>query len=165
MANVKISELSVATTLTGAESVPVVQGGATVKTTTQDIADLAAGGGGGTANYATAQIIGASGYPSATYDLKSLFPTVTFTDVAVSMNMQIIISDSGGVDTGSFLFNIYRNNSNSPFWGFGAPYSSEINGAAMAPSFMFGGSAALPTVQFYIFGISSASINMTIVTV
>lgn len=46
MANKKISELSSAGALTGTESVEIVQGGANVKTTTQDIADL--GGGGGT---------------------------------------------------------------------------------------------------------------------
>lgn len=38
---VKISELEAAATLTGAELVPVVQGGETVETTTQAIADLA----------------------------------------------------------------------------------------------------------------------------
>lgn len=39
----KISQLSSAAALTGTEVVPVVQGGSTVKTTTQDIADLAGG--------------------------------------------------------------------------------------------------------------------------
>lgn len=47
MADVKISELPAAAALTGAELVPVVQGGATVQATVQDIADLGAGGGGG----------------------------------------------------------------------------------------------------------------------
>lgn len=47
MANKKISELSSAGALTGTESVEIVQGGANVKTTTQDIADLGGGGGGG----------------------------------------------------------------------------------------------------------------------
>lgn len=46
MPNKKISELSSAGVLTGTESVEIVQGGANVKTTTQDIADLGAGGGG-----------------------------------------------------------------------------------------------------------------------
>jgi hypothetical protein len=44
MADVKISALSAAAALTGAEQVPVVQSGVTVRTTAQDIADLAAGG-------------------------------------------------------------------------------------------------------------------------
>ena len=42
MANVKISQLDAAAALTGTEELPIVQDGATVKTTTQDIADLAA---------------------------------------------------------------------------------------------------------------------------
>jgi hypothetical protein len=49
MANVKISELTSATTpLAGTEAVPIVQGGVTKQVTTQDIADL--GGGGGASN-------------------------------------------------------------------------------------------------------------------
>lgn len=47
MANVKISQLASAASLTGTEEVPVVQGGATVKTTAQAIANLGGGGGGG----------------------------------------------------------------------------------------------------------------------
>ena len=47
MAEIKISQLSSGTTLDGTEVVPIVQGGATVKVTTQDIADLGGGGGGG----------------------------------------------------------------------------------------------------------------------
>ena len=45
MAKEKISELTAAGALTGAELVPVVQGGETVQTTAQDIADLGGGGG------------------------------------------------------------------------------------------------------------------------
>lgn len=41
MADVKISALSAAGALGGTEQVPIVQGGVTVRTTTQDIADLA----------------------------------------------------------------------------------------------------------------------------
>ena len=44
MANIKISELTSASTLTGTEIIPLVQSGSTVKTTAQDIADLAGGG-------------------------------------------------------------------------------------------------------------------------
>lgn len=40
MADVKISELPVGTTLTGTEEIPMTQSGATVKMTAQDIADL-----------------------------------------------------------------------------------------------------------------------------
>lgn len=46
MANVKISELTAGGALSGSEFVPIVQNGATVKTTTQAIADLGGGGGG-----------------------------------------------------------------------------------------------------------------------
>lgn len=44
MADKKISALTSAGALSGSEPVPIVQGGVTVKTTVQDIADLAAGG-------------------------------------------------------------------------------------------------------------------------
>lgn len=44
MANLKISQLSSAAALTGTEEIPVVQNNATVKTTVQDIANLAGGG-------------------------------------------------------------------------------------------------------------------------
>lgn len=44
MSNSKISQLSSAASLTGTEVLPIVQSGTTVKTTAQDIADLASGG-------------------------------------------------------------------------------------------------------------------------
>jgi hypothetical protein len=44
MANKKISQLTAASALTGTEELPIVQSGQTVKTTAQDIADLAGGG-------------------------------------------------------------------------------------------------------------------------
>jgi hypothetical protein len=43
MSNVKISELTSGTTLTGSEEIPIVQSGSTVKTTVQDIVNLAGG--------------------------------------------------------------------------------------------------------------------------
>lgn len=46
MANLKISELTAAGALTGAELVEAVQGGVNVRTTTQDIANLGGGGSG-----------------------------------------------------------------------------------------------------------------------
>lgn len=45
MSNYKISELTAAAALTGTEQVELNQGGTSVRTTTQDIANLAAGGG------------------------------------------------------------------------------------------------------------------------
>lgn len=47
MANTKTSDESAASALTGSELVRIVQGGASVRTTTQDIADLGGGGGWG----------------------------------------------------------------------------------------------------------------------
>lgn len=43
MAKVKISQLPAATSLSGSEPLPIVQGGVTVKTTVQDVADLGVG--------------------------------------------------------------------------------------------------------------------------
>lgn len=48
MSNIKISELTSASGLTGAELLPIVQENTTVKTTVQDIVDLAGGGGSST---------------------------------------------------------------------------------------------------------------------
>lgn len=61
MANVKISELSSAASLTGSEEVAIVQSNATVKTTAQAIADLASGGGFGTLDITTVGELGTSG--------------------------------------------------------------------------------------------------------
>lgn len=51
--SIKISELTAAGALTGTELVPVVQSGATKRTTTQDIADLGGAGSGYTVYTAT----------------------------------------------------------------------------------------------------------------
>lgn len=59
MANVTINELSSATALTGTEEIPVVQGSSTVKTTAQDIANLA-GGGSSTLDVVTVGTLGTS---------------------------------------------------------------------------------------------------------
>jgi hypothetical protein len=165
MANVKISELGSAAALTGTEALPIVQNGSTLQTTVQDIADLAGGGGGGTANYGTAQIISAAGSPSATYNFNTLFPTIVFTDVAVSMTMQVVVSDGPfGSNSGSYLYNMIRNNSNFPSWNYGGPYSSQTSGAPSPISFFISGTEAAPTIQFYINPGYTASFNFTIVT-
>lgn len=52
----KISQMPPASALTGAELVPLVQGGDNVRSTTQDIADL--GGGGGTPTLAAVLVVG-----------------------------------------------------------------------------------------------------------
>lgn len=161
MANIKISELIPAFALTGIETLPVVQSGSTVKTTVQDILNLA----GGTSNYGVAQVINASGSPSTTYNFNTLFPTVTFTNVAVSMQMQIIMSSGQNQPNyGSILYNIVRSNSSSPMWNYSSAYSSQMSGM-VSPSFMFSGSEASPTLQFYITGGQVLSAVMTIITV
>ena len=69
MANIKISQLTSAATLTGAEEVPVVQGSSTVKTTAQDIANLAGGGGSSTLDVVT---VGTLGTSSLTFNYTSV---------------------------------------------------------------------------------------------
>lgn len=57
-AQVKISDLPAASALTGAEGIPLVQGGATARTTAADIAALAGGGGGTSGTFETVCWIG-----------------------------------------------------------------------------------------------------------
>lgn len=64
MANVKISELTTGSALGGSEYVPIVQNGATVKTTVQAIADLGGGGGGAVATFTPELIFEESGIGS-----------------------------------------------------------------------------------------------------
>lgn len=66
MAEIKISELTSGSTLDGTEVVPIVQSGATVKITTQDIADLGGGGGGGGINSLIPLVSGQYTYNQAT---------------------------------------------------------------------------------------------------
>jgi hypothetical protein len=162
MANVKISELTpVPTALSGSEVLPLVQSSATYKVTAQSIANLAKG----TANYGVAQVINATGSPSSTYNLTDLFPTVTFTNKTISMNMQIVISGGNGSNNyASYFYNLVRNNASSPIWYYSSAYSSITQGSTN-PSFIWGGTEASPTVQFYISGGQALSANFTIVTV
>lgn len=71
MADIKISELTSAAALDGTEELPIVQNGATVKATAQDIADL--GGGGG-------------GYVEVTGTLSAGNTTLTLSDAAITAN-------------------------------------------------------------------------------
>ena len=67
MANKKISQLASSATLTGTEELPLVQGGVTLKTTAQDIADLAGGlFEEGTGGAASTQRVGSSNTASGT---------------------------------------------------------------------------------------------------
>jgi hypothetical protein len=149
MANVKISALSSASPLIGTEEVPLVQGGVTLKTTTQDIADLA--GGGGTANYGVAQVIGATGSPSSLYDFNTLFPTITFAGVAVSLKLTMVYSDGpSGSNFSSTLYNVVRANSTSNLWSYTTFYSQQYIGSSVAPSFIISGTESNPNISFYV---------------
>jgi len=98
MAEVKISELTSATTpLTGTETVPIVQDGATVKVTTQDIADLSGGGGGGgMRKYVNTTLQTASITPGETLVGSYLIPANTFVS---NGSFEFLIK--GGVSSGS----------------------------------------------------------------
>jgi len=60
MANVTISQLNSGSALSGSEVLPIVQAGSTVKTTVQDIANLAGGGGSQTLDITTVGTLGTS---------------------------------------------------------------------------------------------------------
>jgi hypothetical protein len=94
MANKKISQLTAAAALTGTELLPIVQGGETVQTTAQDIADL--GGGGLSYKVYTAKVIMSDG--SATVFENTLGVTITWT------------STSGQISTGVVAGLIGQNN-------------------------------------------------------
>jgi hypothetical protein len=119
MANVKISELSSAASLTGSEEVAIVQSNATVKTTAQAIADLASGGLGtldittvgelgisGTVNYS----IGAN-YSATATGAQSL-PIVSFPNIFFTGNVSSTVSsisfptlaNAASVNIGNFSF-------------------------------------------------------------
>lgn len=115
MAEVKISQLSSGTTLDGTEVVPIVQDGATVKVTTQDIADLGGGGGGG-GNPSTIYINTTSGTTVGTpltnvISLSALIPANTLTS---DCQLQVVykikrIAGNGGIFGG----NVFLNTSNT----------------------------------------------------
>lgn len=86
MAEVKISALTSATTpLAGTEVVPIVQGGTTVKVTTQDIADLGGGG---------------SSYPTK---LASSFSGIEITGTTVAISDSLLIPANTITDTNYVL--------------------------------------------------------------
>jgi hypothetical protein len=94
MANKKISQLTAAAALTGTELLPIVQGGETVQTTAQDIADL--GGGGLLYKVYSARVEMSDG--SATVFENTLGVTITWT------------STSGQISTGTVGGLIGQNN-------------------------------------------------------
>lgn len=98
MANVKISQLTSASSLTGSEVLPVVQGGTTKKVTTQAIADLASGGG---AESFSVTANGTLGY-----------------DIDVSYSQKSFVPKTG---TGEYAAEI-RNYASFNFYGTGGGY-------------------------------------------
>lgn len=104
MANVKISQLSSAATLTGSEEVAIVQSNATVKTTAQAIADLASGGGGlGTLDIVTVGELGISG--SINFSIKSAYSgSVTGTQSSpITINADIYFYGSAPASTATSI--------------------------------------------------------------
>jgi len=99
MANVKISQLSSAASLTGSEEVAIVQSNVTVKTTAQAIADLAAGGF-GTLDITTVGQLGTSGTVnysiganySATATGAQSIPVVSYANIYFSGNPSSTVS-------------------------------------------------------------------------
>jgi hypothetical protein len=99
MAKEKISELTAAAVLDGTELVPVVQDGETVRTTTQDIADL---GGGGAGYLVYTAILSQTGTaaPVATVLENTLGGTVVWT----RDNVGVYIGTLAGVFTANKTF-------------------------------------------------------------
>lgn len=106
MANVKISELTNAATLDGTEVLPIVQDGATVKVTTQDIADL--GGGGGyvevtgtlTAGNTTLTLSNAAITTNATYDYYTTVFGVNPIAVVISTGSMVLTFEAQQTNIG-----------------------------------------------------------------
>ena len=94
MANVKISQLSSAAALTGTEEIPVVQDNATVKTTVQDIANLA--GGGSTLDVVTVGTFGSSPVNVSFSSVATLNPTEGTQNAVVTSYPTITLSAGMG---------------------------------------------------------------------
>jgi len=102
MADTKISALPSAGALAGTEPLPIVQGGNTVKTTVQDIANLAGGGGGitkGTANGTDTYTTTISGVASYTDGDSYLIRFTNGNTTAATLNINSLGAKS-----------LYRNN-------------------------------------------------------
>lgn len=102
MANVKISQLTPASALTGAEEIPVVQSGSTKKTTAADIAALGGGGGLGTLDI---EANGSVGGPVAiTYNFAAAVPATVNGEVSIPVTgvPNINLSSGGGYGGGAF---------------------------------------------------------------
>jgi hypothetical protein len=80
MANKKISQLTAAAALTGTELLPIVQGGVTVQTTAQDIADLGGGGASYREYYGVLRVLGAT--PTVSELENTIGSPLTFSNVS-----------------------------------------------------------------------------------
>lgn len=105
MADIKISQLSSASGLTGTEVVPVVQSGSTVKTTAQDIANLGGGGyteltGTLTAGSTSLTLSDASIETTSTIDIYTTTFGVNPTNVVVTTGSVAMTFESQGADVG-----------------------------------------------------------------
>jgi len=104
MATKKISELDPAAALTGDELVEIVQDGANVRTTTQDIADLGGGGGGAltvtgqTASY-TAVLADANGYVRMNVAGANTFTVPANASVAFPTGTRLYVEQRGAGTT------------------------------------------------------------------
>lgn len=134
----KVSQLTAAGTLTGAETLPVVQGGSTRKTTLQAIADLG-GGGGGSASTFDVTANGAIGGEL----------TVSFSSKA------IVPGEFGGSPTfsaeiGDFASFNYNANSPGGYGGYG-DYTTATSlsfGAKYLMDMSFNGSTVVTSLSF-----------------
>lgn len=98
MANTKISELSNAGALSGTEVLPIVQGNATVKTTTQDIANLLG------INYTPENVANKSTDIALSANSDTLYPSQKAIKTYVDSNIVSAIKDNGNWDASSNLF-------------------------------------------------------------
>jgi hypothetical protein len=91
MSNKKISALTAAGALSGAELVEIVQGGVNVKSTTQDIADLGGGGGG-----AVDSVNGATGVVVLDAGDIAFTPAGTISATTVQAAIEEVAAEAGG---------------------------------------------------------------------
>ncbi len=137
MAEIKISQLSSGTTLDGTEVVPIVQGGATVKVTTQDIADLGGGGGVTSVDMTTPTGLTVTGVPitgAGTLDL-ALQSGYSIPTTANQSNWTTAYNDSitsANLSYGGASTNLVLNQQDS-----GTISANLIAGAASAGEFVF----------------------------
>lgn len=114
MAEVKISNLTAGTTLDGTELVPIVQGGTTVKMTTQDIADLS-GGAASSVNLVLMSVVDGTQVTGTTSDTISYSAFIPANTLNSNSYIEIIYRNQrvGVSSLGTVITNIYKNTSNT----------------------------------------------------